>query len=356
MSPLTPTPLRRWLPAYLGLLLGVGLLLSLAALQDYRQAGGRQDWEPFLWEFSSVLVVGPLALLVHAAVGRLRARPRPWPWLALGALGFNLAHVAGMFGLRFAVYGLLGQRYQTDPLLELLAYEGAKDFVSFVMLVLISRGVWAAQDAAQRGQELERTRRELAEARLARLSEQVQPHFLFNSLNLIAEVMHEDVERADQLLCALAALLRQSLAAQERGLHRLEDELALVQPFLQLMQARFGEQRLQVQIEASAAARACQLPALLLLAPVENAIKHDVARHLGPVRVRLQASCQQGQLCLQLDNDGVSEAPPVDGGLGLRNLRERLAAHYGPQARVDFGPFEGGMRLRMELPATAGAA
>jgi len=350
----TLPPLRRWLPHYLGLLLGVGLLLSLAAWQDYRQAGGRQDWEPFLWEFSSVVVGGLLAVAVHAAVGRYWGRP--WPWLLLGALGFNLAHVAGMFGLRFAVYGLLGQSYQPDTLPELLAYEGAKDLVSFVLIVWISRGIWAAQESAQQTQELERTRRELAEARLARLSEQVQPHFLFNSLNLIAEVMHEDVERADQLLCALAALLRQSLAAQQRGLHRLEDELALVQPFLQLMQARFGEQRLQVQIEASAAARACQLPALLLLAPVENAIKHDVARHLGPVRVRLQADCQQGQLCLQLDNDGVSEAPPVDGGLGLRNLRERLAAHYGPQARVDFGPVEGGMSLRMELPATAGAA
>lgn len=347
-------PLRRWLPHYLGLLLGLGLLLSLAAWQDYRQGGGQQHWEPFLWEFSSVALAGPLAVAVHIAVGRFWGRP--WPWLLLGALGFNLAHVVGMFGLRFAVYGLLGQPYQPDPLPELLLYEGAKDLVSFGLIVGISRGLWAAQRANQQARELERTRRELAEARLARLSEQVQPHFLFNSLNLIAELMHEDVERADQLLCALAALLRQSLAAQERGLHRLEDELALVQPFLQLMQARFGAERLRVQIDASPEARACLLPALLLLAPVENAIKHDVARHRGPVRVRLQAGCEAGRLRLQLDNDGVSEAPPVDGGLGLRNLRGRLAAQYGAQAQVDFGPVDGGMRLRIELPATAAAA
>ncbi|MBB5205875.1 uncharacterized membrane-anchored protein YhcB (DUF1043 family) [Inhella inkyongensis] len=346
----TLPPLRRWLPHYLGLLLGLGLLLSLAAWQDYRQAGGQQHWEPFLWEFSSVAWVGPLALLIHLTIGRMR--DLAWPWLLLGALGFNLLHVSGMFALRFAVYSLLDQPYQPDPLPDLLLYEGAKDLVSFGLIVGISRGIWAVQQANLQAQELERTRRELAEAKLARLSEQVQPHFLFNSLNLIAEVMHQDVERADRLLCDLAQLLRQSLAAQERGLHRLEDELALVTPFLHLMQTRFGAERLQVQIDVSPEARACMLPALLLLAPVENVIKHDVARHQGRVQVQLSARRVLDRLHIQLDNDGVDQPPPVDGGLGLRNLRERLAAHYGDLARVDFGPADRGMRLRLELPAS----
>jgi hypothetical protein len=344
--------LRRWLPPYIALLGAVGLLLSLAALQDYRQAGGTRAWEPFLWEFSSVACVGLLALAVHAGVGRLRGRPlgARLGWHVLGALAFNALHVAGMFGLRFAVYGLAGVDYRTDPLPELLLYEGAKDMVSYLSIAWISHGVWAAQAAARQGEELERTRRELAEARLARLADQIQPHFLFNSLNLISSVMFEDVERADRLLCELATLLRQSLNAQAQGEHTLDAELALVQPFLNLMQARFGPERLQVQIEASAAARACRLPALLLLAPVENAIKHDVARHGSLVTVRLQAACADGRLQIQLDNDGVAEAPPVDGGLGLSNLRERLAARYGAAAAVEFGPAERGMRLRLALP------
>jgi len=233
-----------------------------------------------------------------------------------------------------------------------LLYEGAKDLVSFALLALISRGIWAAQEAALRAQELERTRRELAESRLARLSDQVQPHFLFNSLNLIASVMHEDVERADRLLCELASLLRQSLAAQARSLHRVDEELALIEPFLHLMQARFGPQRLQVQLEVGEAAKPCLLPALLLLAPVENAIKHDVARHRGQVLVRLQAGREGERLWIQIDNNGVSEAAPPDGGLGLRNVRKRLQAHYGGRADLHFGPAAGGMRLRLELPAT----
>ena len=86
--------------------------------------------------------------------------------------------------------------------------------------------------------------------------------------------------------------------AQQRIEHSLGDELALVQPFLALMQARFGPERLVVQIDADDAARACRLPALLLLAPVENAVKHDVARHRGRVTVAVSARREGDELVL----------------------------------------------------------
>ncbi|MBV8037636.1 sensor histidine kinase [Roseateles sp.] len=259
-----------------------------------------------------------------------------------------------MFGLRLLVYGLVGVDYQTGELPALLVYEGGKDAVTYISFCLISRGIWMARAAALREQELERARRELAEARLARLADQVQPHFLFNTLNLISSVMYEDVAGADRLLCQLAELLRQTLAAQQRVEHTLGEELALVQPFLALMQARFGPERLVVRIEADAAARACRLPALLLLAPVENAVKHDVARHRGRVTVSVAATRDGDRLRLRVSNHGdtaLPEAPPdPDGGLGLRNLRERLAARYGGAARVDFGPDGAGMSLEVALP------
>lgn len=347
-----PFRLRRWLPLYLLLMAAVGLLLGIAAWQDYRQAGGRRDWEPFLWEFSSIACMTLLGLAVGAWTGRLRGRPLATQLLghAAGALLFNGLHVAGMFGLRFAVYGLVGVDYRTDPLPELLLYEGVKDLVSYVVMVLLANGYWAAREAHARQRELERTRRELAEAKAARLAEQLQPHFLFNCLNLISSVMYEDVARADALLCQLAALLRQTLAAQQAGEHRLAEELALVQPFLALMQARFGEQRLRVELDVEPAAGAVRIPALLLLSPLENAIKHDVATHRGAVTLRLAASLQGDRLQLTVDNSGVREAGSPGGGHGLRNLRERLAARYGDAARMDFGPFEGGMRLHLDLP------
>lgn len=348
---------RRWRLPYLALLTVVGLLLSFSALETYRLSGGQHPWEPFLWEFSSVSVIGTLALGVHALVGRLSGQP--WPrQLAAHAVAlplFSVLHIAGMFGIRALVYALVGAEYRPYAVPTLLVFEGGKDAVSYISFCLISRGVWAAQTASARAQELDRARRELAEARLARLADQVQPHFLFNTLNLISSVMYEDVARADRLLCDLAQLLRQTLAAQQRAEHRVDEELALVEPFLALMQARFGPERLVVQIEADDAARACRLPALLLLAPVENAVKHDVARHRGRVTVRVAAVRAGDRLQLTVSNTAdatpTEPAPPdPDGGLGLRNLRERLQARHGDAARVNFGPEGAGMTLRVELP------
>ncbi len=129
-QPILPTR-RAWL-AYVAFWVAVGALLSVAALQDYHQAGGTRDWEPFVWEFSSVLVVGPLALGVHVGVGRVRALSgwRRWAPLAAGALAFNGLHVAGMFGVRFAAYTALGLTYEPDPLTDVLVYEGTKDLIS----------------------------------------------------------------------------------------------------------------------------------------------------------------------------------------------------------------------------------
>ncbi len=349
----------RWRLPYLALLAVVGLLLSASALEAYRLAGGRRPWEPFLWEFSSVSVIGALALGVHALVGRLREQP--WPrQLAAHALAlpaFSAVHIAGMFGLRLLVYALVGVDYHPDAVPTLLVFEGGKDAVSYLSFCLISRGIWMAQAATARAQELERARRELAEVRLARLADQVQPHFLFNTLNLISSVMYEDVARADRLLCQLADLLRQTLAAQQRAEHTLAEELALVQPFLALMQARFGPERLVVHIDADGAAQGCRLPALLLLAPVENAVKHDVARHRGRVTVTVAAARDGDRLRLRVSNHGdtpVPESPPdPDGGLGLRNLRERLQARYGGDARVGFGPDGRGMSLDLDLPCVS---
>ncbi len=343
---------RRWRLPYIALLTVVGGLLSASALEAYRLGGGTQPWEPFLWEYSSVFVIGALALCVHALVGRLQGQPWPRQLLAhaVALPVFSVLHIAGMFGLRLLVYALVGAGYHPDDIPTLLVYEGGKDAVSYLSFCLISRGVWMAQAA-------ERARRELAEVRLARLADQVQPHFLFNTLNLISSVMYEDVPRADRLLCQLADLLRQTLAAQQRAEHTLREELALVEPFLALMQARFGPERLVVRLDADDAALACRLPALLLLAPVENAVKHDVARHRGRVEVVVAAARDGERLTLRVSNHGdtpVPESPPdPDGGLGLRNVRERLAARYGAAASVRFGPDGRGMSLVVELPCAS---
>jgi two-component system, LytTR family, sensor kinase len=348
LEPLLP---RAWRLPYALVWLAVGTSMSVAALQDYRRGHGTRDWEPLLWEFSSVVCVAGLALAVHALTGWLRGRSRPQQWAAhaAGVLGYVVLHVAGMFGLRFAVYGLAGVGYEPGPWSTVLVYEGGKDLVAYASFVMISRGVWSMQRNAQ-------LERELAAARLARLADQVQPHFLFNTLNLVSSVMYEDVAKADRLLCQLADLLRQTLAAQQRGEHTVGEELALIEPFLALMQSRFGEERLHVEIQADAAARACRLPALLLLAPVENAIKHDVARHRGQVALRVSAERVGQGLRIEVVSECLGPLHPEvlpatqGGGLGLSNLRERLTTSYGAEARCTFEATAQGARLQLELP------
>lgn len=345
--------------AYLALVLGLGLLQGLAELQHYLAAGGHHPWEPLLWELSSTVCTGALGLALYRwhVAGLGLARWRQLGRHLLGLLVYVLAHVAGMFAIRFAVYAAMGLDYRPGSVLAVLSYEAAKDIGSYALMLAICHGLHLFFADQRREQELQRLRGALAEAQLARLTEQVQPHFLFNTLNLISSVMYEDVARADRLLCQLADLLRQTLAAQTQGWHSLEQELQLVAPFLALMQARFGE-RLRVRIEASPAARACRLPALLLISPVENAVKHDVATSGAVVEVSITAFCDaQGQvLTLQVENSGQTpQRSEREGAFGLANLRERLRASFGEAAAscsLQARP-EGGARLQIRLPAGA---
>lgn len=349
---MSPLPLHRWLPLHLLLFGAIALLLSLSELQGYLRRGGAHPWEPFLWEFSSVALLALLSVPLYRLQQALRGRPWPQQAVAhgIGLPLFTLLHVGGMFSLRFAVYALVGLDYEPGPWPRVLAYEAGKDAVSYLSINLLCIGLLAWRRDQHRAAELERTRRELAEAQAARLADQVQPHFLFNTLNLIAATVHEDAQRADALICALATLLRQTSQAQQRSEHPLRDELALAQPFLALMQARFGE-RLHLQVEVAAEAEPVPVPALLLLAPLENAIKHDVATHRGQVTLRLSAWVEPGRLVIELRNSGVLPGDgPEGGGLGLRNLRERLRARHGDAARVELGARDGGSCLRLELP------
>ncbi len=343
---------RRFWWIYAGLLAGVATFFALAELQHYLRNGGQHPWEPFLWEFSSALVVAllqtPIFRWHRASLGRglgvLLGRH------ALGYAAYTLLHVVGMFGLRFAVYALTPVSYEPGNAWQVLGYEAAKDLVFYVSNVLLCQALWVHLKGQQTALEMARMRTELAQAQLARLAEQLQPHFLFNSLNLIASVMHEDVARADRLLCQLSDLLRGSLSAQQRGWQTLGEEMALIQPYLALMQARFGE-RLQVRIELAPDTDRWALPALLLLNPVENAIKHDVALSRGAVQVSLQAQTVDEGLRVEIRNSGVSaEQVERAGGLGLSNLRERLCMAYGDTAQLWIGPDQGGTLLRLLLP------
>ena len=341
--------------AYAAFCFCVGLLLSVAELQHYLARGGAHPWEPFVWELGSVLVIGLLGVGVfrwHRWLRRQPGRLRLVGGHAIGLLVFSALHVALLLATRAPIYAALGVPYEPGTLQSMLGYETTKDSITYLVILGVSEGLLLFFADQRRRHEMETLRAELAEARLSRLVEQIQPHFLFNTLNLISSVMYEDVALADRLLCDLATLLRQALAAQQAGQHTLAQELALVEPYLAIMQSRFGE-RLQIAVEVSAQARECLLPSLLLIAPVENAIKHDVALSRDKVRVTVSARVEGGRLLLAVANSGMLPARDERAGaVGLANTRERLQTRYGAAAQVALSAgAEGGSLLSLSLPA-----
>ena len=342
-----------WL-AYAAFWLGVGLFFSLAEVQHYLRGGGTRAWEPFLWEISGSLSAGILAALVYRFNERLLARPlglgvRVLAYVA-GAPVFSLAHSALMYGMRGIVYGLAGVAYDPGDLRSVLGYESAKDVVTYALVLGLSLGWRAFVRGQQQAAEVERLNAHLAEARLARLQEQIHPHFLFNTLNLVSSVMHEDVERADRILAELADLLRQSMSASHVAEHSLAHEMRWVEPFLSIMRQRFGE-RMRTRIEVSEAAARCIVPTLLLMAPVENAAKHGVARTGAGVLVEVLAEVVDGQLRIDVIDTGDAPLAAPTGGTGLANVRARLATLFGDRAGVALQREDGRTRVRVTLPA-----
>ena len=351
---------RRLVPwaAYAAFWLGVGLFFSLSEVQHYVRGGGRHPWEPFLWEISGSVTAGLLALAVYRLNDELLSRQvgvvaRIAAWLA-GLVVFSAAHSALMYGMRYAVYAMVGLHYDPGSLDSVLGYESAKDVVTYTLVLGLSMGWRSFRREQRQAAEVERLNAHLAEARLARLQEQIQPHFLFNTLNLISSVMHEDVERADRILAELADLLRQSISAANVAEHTLAQEMRWVEPFLSIMRQRFGD-RLRSRIEISEPAARCIVPTLLLMGPVENAVKHGVARSTAGADVEVSADVVDGQLRIDIVDTGDAPVDPQPGGTGLANARARLATLHGDAAGIALQREDGRTCVRVTLPARARA-
>lgn len=189
------------------------------------------------------------------------------------------------------------------------------------------------------------------EAELKALKVQINPHFLFNSLNSISALTSIDPSRARDMCVLLGDFLRMTLGLGEKDLVRFSEELELLQKYLAIEKIRFGE-RLIMRETIQAESKSCLLPALLLQPLIENAVKHGIAGLPEGGEVRLTSDRQNGRLDIVVENSWDPDAPPRrSGGLGLRNVQQRLEARYGKDAslRVNTdGPF---FQVMLSLPA-----
>jgi hypothetical protein len=204
-------------------------------------------------------------------------------------------------------------------------------------------------EAARESEELQGR---LDQARLQALRLQLQPHFLFNTLNTITALVHRDPPSAERMVTGLSELLRVSLGNAGEQEVRLDRELEVLRHYLDIQLVRFSD-RLSVQFDIDPAARDAMVPSLLLQPLVENAIKHGISPRVAAGHLHISVRRQNEKLSLEVADDGVGTrgSQPLAEGVGLGNARARLASLYGEQHRLEAGPRPGGgFNVKIEIP------
>ena len=215
--------------------------------------------------------------------------------------------------------------------------EWSASFISFFLTygfgaALISGFNWYQRhrDSELRAAALERG---WTAARLAALRMQLSPHTLFNLLHTIRGQINPEPEIARSMVVQLADLLRRLLSAGQRDFSPLSEELSFARMYLELQQQRFGD-RLSVSLPDGDAQPALWVPSLILQPLVENAVLHGLAGHDGPVEIRLEVCPAADRLVMRVANTTASLAGTASEGIGLNNVRERLAVQFGLQASL----------------------
>jgi two-component system LytT family sensor kinase len=202
-------------------------------------------------------------------------------------------------------------------------------------------------------------RAEAQSAQLRALRYQVNPHFLFNTLNSLSTlVMRQRSEEAERMIINLSNFFRTSLTTDPTEDVPLVDEIRMQRLYLDIEQVRFPE-RLQVVLDVPVELENAAVPGLILQPVIENAIKYGVARSTRPVTVTIRAKADEGRLLLSVEDDGVADTGPggqpvgkVQGnGVGLRNVCDRLAARFGADAACQYGARpNGGFAVDLAMP------
>ncbi len=268
----------------------------------------------------ATLVATVTWLLLAAGLARIAARAP------------GLASVGRLFTGQAVLLGVVGALLY---LLALAAY--------YAVL-----GIEETRATAQRALEAQLLARE---AELKALRAQIEPHFLFNSLNSISALTTADPAGARRMCLLLGDFLRSTLSLSARDRIRLADELAIAERFFEIERVRFGS-RLSFEPHVDAAAGACFVPPLLLQPLAENAVSHGVAGLLEGGTVRLEATRTADTLRIVLENPCDGDRPPAARhGVGLDNVRRRLAAQYGARAGVEVLAAGDRFQVSIVLPA-----
>ena len=193
----------------------------------------------------------------------------------------------------------------------------------------------------------------LKESEMEMLKFQINPHFIFNSLNSISALTMTAPDRAQEMVIKLSEFFRTALGKERADVHSLEEEMRQMELYLEMEQVRFGD-RLSVHQDIPADCRGHRLPALILQPLFENAIKHGVYGNLDAVEIRTVVRCNEGMLDVSISNtfDPLHTTKPKGTGIGLKNVRNRLELMYGIPDLVTIERTRSNYLVRILIPQT----
>jgi two-component system, LytTR family, sensor kinase len=247
-----------------------------------------------------------------------------------------------------ATHAIFGERYGDKmhwSITQVALIETPYLFILYLTFVAVVHSV----RLAQRYEEREKL---LAQAQVQALKAQLNPHFLYNTLNAVSEFAYKDAATAERLITMLSDLLRQSFAGGDAAKVPLADELAFVRRYLDIQQMLL-EDRLQVHYAIEPGALRAQVPNFILQPLVENAVVHGVSRRAATGHIELGGKVSNGVLTLWVHDDGpgLATTSPRRHGIGLSHTRARLAQLYGHSQLLRLeAPDGGGFRAQLELP------
>jgi Histidine kinase len=243
-----------------------------------------------------------------------------------------------------------------EPPLRLIAFKAQFGIPFYWVVVGVAHSLAAMVALREREKQAAQLTAHLTQAQLAGLRTQLQPHFLFNTLNSIAALIPQNAKQATEMVMNLSDLLRMTLREPQHAEIPLSEELDLLQHYVEIQRLRFGE-RLAFHVEVTDDALHAFVPPLLLQPLVENAIRHGLEASDQTERIMVRGSVINQELRLEVANTfsadpDESRLPAESTGFGLANTQARLKVQYGDQHFFDAGPRkEGGFQVTMKFPA-----
>ena len=239
--------------------------------------------------------------------------------------------------------------WRTSLLLQILTF-----LIVYALILTATYAMEARERMARQMTETARLSGELSRSQLAALRQQIEPHFMFNTLHSITGLVrdHEN-DAAVSMIVGLSEFLRRALEDSHRSQVNLEEEVEYLQRYLDIQKVRFGE-RLQVKVDISAELLRAQVPNLLLQPLVENAIKHGIAKRAAGGTVRVTGAHLSGKLYLSVYNDGPdlpTHGQAIRTGVGISNLRTRLQILHGTESELKLNHADtGAVEVVVSLP------